>query len=85
MSVGDTEWDEGENVQAQPTQRIKTTRALCPPPSFNLPSRSTGAASPTVGTRPMATGGGLGASHGVTVSGRLMLGTHEDQPPPPPS
>ena len=71
------------NVQAQPTQRIKTTSALLPRPSLSLASRSAGAASPTEGTLPVATGAGLGDSHGVTASGRLfmlMLGTHEDQP-----
>lgn len=68
-----------ECIQAQPTQRRKTTSVLRPP-SFNLPSLSTGAVSPTLGTAATATGGGGGASHGCTVNGRLKLGIQDDQP-----
>jgi len=58
------------NVQAQPTQRKKTTSVRFPP-SFSRAWLSTGALSPTLGTRATWTGGGAGVNHGLMVSGRL--------------
>lgn len=74
----------GGNVQAQPTQRRKTTRTLRPPPNSSFRSRSRGATSPTRGTRATGTGGGGGENQGWTVSGRFLTDIQLVQPPPSP-
>jgi hypothetical protein len=67
------------NVQAQPTQRRKTTRT-CLPPNCSCLSRSMGARSPTRGhSVATATDDGGGDSHACAVSGSLRTDIHFGQ------
>lgn len=75
-------YDRTENVQAQPTQRRKTTRTGRPRPNSSFLSRSSGARSPIFGTSATGTGGGGGENHGATVMGRAFIDIHAGQPPP---
>jgi hypothetical protein len=64
---------EGESLQAQPTQRKKTTRTLFPLPNWSFLSRVRGARSPILGHSPIWIGGGTGVSQAWAVRGRLFI------------
>lgn len=61
-----------DDVQAQPTQRRKTTMVRLPLPKVSSRSRSRGAGWPIWGGGETATGGGVGVSQGWTVKGRFL-------------
>lgn len=71
------EKERSAGLQAQPTQRRKTTSTLLPPPSTSLPSLSLGAGPPTFGhSGATATGGGAGESHAWAVRGSFFTVIH---------
>ncbi len=71
---------DGNNAQAQPTQRRKTISTFLLPPTVILRSRSMGARSPTLGHSAMGIGAGGGESHGWTVKGRALTDIQAGQP-----
>lgn len=73
---------EGSDVQAQPTQRRKTTSTGLPRPNSSFLSRSSGARSPGFGdAAATGTGGGGGENHGATVMGSDFIDIHAGHPP----